>query len=591
MDNFTNISTYRFLELRDLKPLRISLLDQCKAWGLKGTILLSTEGINLFVAGSNDKIEFLLLELRKIPGLEGLEPKRSESSHQPFTRMLVRIKKEIIAFGVEGINPGKRTSPKLKAKELKRWLDEGRPLILLDTRNDYEVKLGSFQKAITLPISHFRNFPKAIEQLPPEMKEAPIVMFCTGGIRCEKAGPYMESQGFKNIFQLDGGILKYFEEVGSAHYQGDCFVFDQRVGVDPMLNETPNSQCFSCLSPLTEEEQTDSRYVLGKTCPFCFKTTEEKRAAAMEVRQSALDNFKNYLPGKLPYENLRPIKVSKAFDGVTILELLSNILKHISTEEWETEIKNEKILSCDELPVGIFHRVKSGERYLHKLPTTSEPDVNTAIKLLYEDESVIVIDKPAPLPVHAGGRFNRNTLQYLLNEVYAPQRPRPAHRLDANTSGIMVIARSRHSASRIQTQFAKGKVEKVYHAKVQGHPPEDLFVCELAISEMPLECGSRTISETGLTAKTEFKVLERFLDGTSLIEAKPITGRTNQIRIHLWQLGFSICGEQLYLPNKRLGNTQTHAICDPPLCLRAVKATFSHPITRLNMTFEVPTIF
>ena len=137
--------------------------------------------------------------------------------------MLVRIKKEIIAFGVPGIEPAKRTAPKLAPQELKRWLDEGRPVTLLDTRNDYEVKAGTFKNAVTLGIDHFRNFPAAVQQLPAELKQQPIVMFCTGGIRCEKAGPYMEREGFEQVFQLDGGILKYFEECGGDALRGRVF--------------------------------------------------------------------------------------------------------------------------------------------------------------------------------------------------------------------------------------------------------------------------------------------------------------------------------------------------------------------------------
>ena len=161
MPTITNIAAYKFASLTDLKPLRERLIARCRGSGLKGTILLSTEGINLFVAGLLAEIDSLLAELRSIPGLEGLVPKVSESGHQPFSRMLVKIKREIIAFGVEGIDPVGRPSPKLAARELKRWLDEGRPITLLDTRNDYEVKLGTFKNAIPLGIDQFREFPGA----------------------------------------------------------------------------------------------------------------------------------------------------------------------------------------------------------------------------------------------------------------------------------------------------------------------------------------------------------------------------------------------------------------------------------------------
>ena len=164
MGKILNIAAYKFVSLPELRSLRARLLALCKSWELKGTILLSAEGINLFVAGERGKIELLLVELRNVPGLEDLSPKISETEHQPFTKMLVRIKKEIIAFGVEGIEPGKRTSPKLAAKELKQWLDEGRPVTLLDTRNDYEVKLGTFKNALPIGVDHFREFPDAVRK-------------------------------------------------------------------------------------------------------------------------------------------------------------------------------------------------------------------------------------------------------------------------------------------------------------------------------------------------------------------------------------------------------------------------------------------
>ena len=271
---FTNIAVYKFAPLADLETLREKLQGICRDCELKGTILLSPEGINLFVAGTQSSIQILLTELRSITGFEDLNPKESFSENQPFRRMLVRLKKEIIAFGVEGIEPGKKSSAKISAKTLKQWIDEGKPLTLLDTRNDYEIRMGTFEGAIPAGVEHFREFPDAVEKLSPELKERTIVMFCTGGIRCEKAGPFMERAGFQNVFQLDGGILKYFEECGGAHYKGDCFVFDRRVCVDSQLCETSAAICFSCQMPLTEQEQRHPHYLVGETCPFCHPSRE-----------------------------------------------------------------------------------------------------------------------------------------------------------------------------------------------------------------------------------------------------------------------------------------------------------------------------
>jgi len=589
MQKIANIAAYKFAKLPELRSLRARLLAQCRSWELKGTILLSVEGINLFVAGEREKIDLLLAELRTISGLEDLTPKFSETDHQPFTRMLVRLKKEIIAFGVDGIDPANRTSPKLSARELKQWLDEGRPVTLLDTRNDYEVKLGTFKNALPIGIDHFRDFPAAVAKLPPQMKEQPIVMFCTGGIRCEKAGPFMEREGFKKIFQLDGGILKYFEECGGAHYDGECFVFDQRVGLDPSLQETESTQCFRCQTPLSESDQKDSRYVPGQSCPFCFKTPDEEMAANIARRHAMIARVTSPLPGSAPYDNFKPVNVPEDCDGKTLLETLCHVVKNVSAVEWKRECARGLVLNTKHEMVAADKVVRAGERFLHKFPNVTEPEVNARVEILHEDEALIVLNKPAPLPMHAGGRFYRNTLQYILNAVYHPQKPHPAHRLDANTTGIVLVTRTQHFAGKLQPQFAQGQVVKIYLVRVQGQPPADEFNCDAPIGAESIELGARSVDfENGLEAHTEFRVLQKFVDGTTLLEARPLTGRTNQIRIHLWHLGFPVCGDKAYLPGGKLGDTQTLSVDDPPLCLHAWKISFIHPLTKKTVEFSAP---
>ena len=584
-----NIAAYRFLPLSDLRPLRARLQSQCKDWELKGTILLSPEGINLFVAGVPEKIEQLLALLRSLPGLETLQVKVSETDHQPFNRMLVRIKKEIIAFGVEGIDPARRTSPKLAPRELKRWLDEGRPITLLDTRNDYEVKLGTFRNALPIGIDHFRDFPQAVGKLAPELKQQPIVMFCTGGIRCEKAGPFMEREGFQNVFQLDGGILKYFEECGGEHYDGECFVFDGRVGVDASLQETESCQCFNCQSPLTREEQQHEHYVEGQSCPYCFKTEAEHMVARIARRHEQIRQLEVSLPGSQPQDQFKPINVPAECDGKTLLEALCRVAAFLPADGWQQRCDEGRVLDDAGRTALASRTVRAGERFRHKLPAVIEPDVNMHVEVLHEDQALIVLNKPAPLPMHAGGRFYNNTLQYVLNTVYYPQKPRPSHRLDANTTGVLVVARTRHFAGLVQPQFARGEVEKLYLARVQGQPAANEFTCDAPISDIAGALGSRIVDpESGLPASTLFRVLERFADGTSLLEARPLTGRTNQIRVHLWHLGFPVCGDPTYWPGGRLGDSQTLAITAPPLCLHASRITLMHPVTRERVEFAAP---
>lgn len=580
-----NISCYKFASLDNLEERRSSIRRLATELNLKGTVLLSSEGINLFVAASRPSIDAFVEFLRSDPLLADLHPKESISDYQPFNRMLVKIKQEIIAFGVDAIEPGRKTSPKLPAAELKQWLDSGRRVHLLDVRNDYEYDLGTFENAIRMNLDHFRHFPEAVAQLPESLKNEPVVMFCTGGIRCEKAGPYMEQAGFQQVYQLDGGILKYFEEVGGDHYQGECFVFDQRVAVNPALQETATTQCYACQEVVTQEDQKSPRYVPGKSCPACYLEPAERLVRLLEQRQQQVRELTITLPGSQPYFNNRPLNVPARFAGLTLIDFLTAWHPQIEREEWQRRIQNGLIVPGNlrsrrrrrgksrdtELPLSPELLVREGERFEHLQPGTIEPDVNPAIQFLYEDDALIVINKPAPLPMHPCGRFNRNTLRYLINQIYYPERPHMVHRLDANTSGVLVMCRKQSAARRIQPQFENRTIQKSYLARVQGHPGQDKFSCSASLSSEAAEGGIRQIvsSEDGDEALTRFEVLERFNDGSTLLQAQPVTGRTNQIRAHLWYLGFPICGDPAYLSNGHLGINRTLLPHEPCMCLHA----------------------
>lgn len=239
MSDILNVAAYRFAELDQLPELKAELLELCERLQLRGTILLSPEGINLFVAGLREDVEQMLERLRRVPGLAELEIKQSFSRERPFKRMRIKLKPQIIVFGMPDIAPARYTSRRLSPQELKRWLDSGQPVTLLDTRNNFEVRTGTFASALAIGIDDFRDFPAAVKRLPEELRRQPVVTFCTGGIRCEKAAPYLELAGFQDVYQLDGGILKYFEDCGDAHYEGRCFVFDERLAVDAELRECP----------------------------------------------------------------------------------------------------------------------------------------------------------------------------------------------------------------------------------------------------------------------------------------------------------------------------------------------------------------
>jgi UPF0176 protein len=232
---FVNLAGYKFVALDALGDFKVWLEQSCRALGLKGTILLSVEGINIVLAGDEHATNDFQTLLHADPRLADLHFKRSVSSFQPFDRMLVKIKKEIITLRTPGPNPAEQRAPAVTPRELKRWLDEGRDVVLIDARNEFEVATGSFQNAIDLKLKSFGEFPSALDQLDPSLKDKTIVTFCTGGIRCEKAAPLMSEKGFRSVFQLDGGILQYFEDCGGAHFTGHCFVFDQRISLDDKL--------------------------------------------------------------------------------------------------------------------------------------------------------------------------------------------------------------------------------------------------------------------------------------------------------------------------------------------------------------------
>ena len=587
MTDIVNIAGYKFVALDRLTERRNALLQACRERSIKGTILLSPEGINLFLAAKRTEIDSFLDGLRAEPEFIDFHVKESMSDRQPFNRLLVRLKKEIISFGVEGIDPERRTSPKLKPAELKHWLDEGKPVTLLDVRNNYEVELGTFENAVVADIDHFRQFPDAVRGMKDLDSKAPIVMFCTGGIRCEKAGPFMEQAGFESVYQLDGGILQYFEDCGGDHYDGSCFVFDQRVAVDHRLAETDDQVCFACQAVLTPAHLASEKYLAGKSCPFCFRTEAETQIMKRDLRAMQFASVVDPLPGSVSYDNYRPLNVPRRFDRFKLLDFLCEYHAHIKRENWQNRIDqgwltfNGRVLAGDD-------EVREGQRLEHCCPATIEPEVNGKIELLYEDSSLVVVNKPAPLPMHPSGRFNRNTLTWILDQVYEHQL-RAAHRLDANTTGVVVFSRTRKIASIVQPQFEKQKVKKRYIALVHGIFREDEMRVEMPITDQPSLAGGRRVAANGRACQTDFRVLARSeAANCSLIEARPVTGRTNQIRIHLWHLGNPVIGDPTYLSNHGTGDSQTLAVTDRPMCLHAQKITFQHPESGLPVEFSAP---
>ncbi|MBT3653273.1 MAG: sulfurtransferase [Euryarchaeota archaeon] len=269
-EEYLNIAGYKFITIPDRNNLREPFKHKCDSLELKGTILLSHEGINIFVAGLESNIITFRNWVIEDKRFNDISFKESTSDSQPFNRMNVRLKNEIISVGLPNFDRIDSEDGRIFPNELHQRLSNNEDIVLLDTRNTYETRLGSFHNSIELGIKTFRAFPEAVANMDDSFKNKQIVMFCTGGVRCEKASVIMRDAGFTNIRQLEGGILGYFQDVGGDHWDGECFVFDKRVALKPDLTETGTTVCFACREPLLPEQQLDPAYVPGISCSYCI---------------------------------------------------------------------------------------------------------------------------------------------------------------------------------------------------------------------------------------------------------------------------------------------------------------------------------
>ena len=275
---------YKFAKLPDFKQLQAPFLDFCLSVNINGTILLAAEGVNGTVAGSRNSIDCLISFLKAEPRLHDIEHKESFTNEPPFDRMKVKLKKEIVPLGVSTVDPNELVGTYVSPEEWNELISDPE-VIIVDTRNDYEVDIGTFKGAIDPKTKRFRDFPAFVSDTLDPNKHKKVAMFCTGGIRCEKASSYMLQQGFKEVFHLKGGILKYLEKIPAdkSLWDGECFVFDQRIAVGNGLIVGDHEQCYACRHPVSPQDRESSKFRLGVSCPYCFDNLPEKtRARAIE---------------------------------------------------------------------------------------------------------------------------------------------------------------------------------------------------------------------------------------------------------------------------------------------------------------------
>ena len=287
---FVVAALYKFVQLPDYVSLRDALYDYMVENNVKGTLLLAEEGINGTISGSREGIDAVKAWLDADGRFAGLSYKEAFADEPAFYRTKVKLKKEIVTMGVEGINPAHIVGTYVKGDDWNRLISDP-DTILIDTRNDYEVAIGTFKNAVNPNTTTFREFPAWAEQHLDKTKHKKVAMFCTGGIRCEKSTAYLKEQGFDEVYHLDGGILKYLEEVPQENslWQGECFVFDQRVAVKHGLEQGSYDQCYACRMPLSAQEMASPHYVKGLSCPHCHDKTTEEQKASFSERQKQVE--------------------------------------------------------------------------------------------------------------------------------------------------------------------------------------------------------------------------------------------------------------------------------------------------------------
>lgn len=289
-DKIVVAALYKFVTLDDYVQLREPLLQTLLTHDVKGTLLLAKEGINGTVSGSREGIDAVLAWLRADPRLVDIDHKESYCAEQPFYRTKVKLKKEIVTLGVPGVDPNRRVGTYVEPRDWNALVDDPEVLVI-DTRNDYEVGIGSFKGAIDPKTKSFRDFPAYIREHFDPARHRKVAMFCTGGIRCEKASSFMLQEGFPEVFHLKGGILKYLEEVPAeeSRWEGECFVFDNRVTVTHDLAEGVYDQCHACRTPVSPEDMQSPHYSPGISCPHCWDSLSEKTRAGARERQKQIE--------------------------------------------------------------------------------------------------------------------------------------------------------------------------------------------------------------------------------------------------------------------------------------------------------------
>lgn len=290
MSSVSVIALYKFVSLPDFAALRQPLLDLCAEQGIRGSLLLAPEGINGTVAGSPAAIEQLLMWFGQDARFGALEYKASYTDNIPFLRMKVKLKKEIVTMGVPWIDPSINVGTYVEARHWNALLADP-DVVLVDTRNDYEYRVGSFRNALDPQTKTFREFPAWVAQNLDPSRQKKVAMFCTGGIRCEKATSYLLQQGFEEVYHLKGGILKYLEEVPkeSSLWEGDCFVFDDRVTVTHGLQRGAYVSCHACGQPLSTEEQASTHFVREISCPYCIEMHSDEKKRRLEQRRKQIE--------------------------------------------------------------------------------------------------------------------------------------------------------------------------------------------------------------------------------------------------------------------------------------------------------------
>jgi UPF0176 protein len=554
---------YKFVALENPAAVVVWLTNISQE--LTGSILVSSEGINGTVAGAPQALEAFEQALHQNAQFSHMPFKHSACTTAPFARMKVQIKPEIVQMGVAQVDAVNHQARQLSPTQWRELLEQD-DVVVIDNRNSFEFRLGRFKGAIDPGVSHFRDFPAFIEANLPtwQAQNKRIAMYCTGGIRCEKTSAWLGQRNIP-VLELEGGILNYFQALpdASKEFEGECFVFDNRIALNTQLQETGTTveQVYAA--------QTDGAWRIARA----------KRLFDAAVPAPQVIAAKLVSPSKV---------VTPAGQWPNLLAFLCEYFAHISPEQWQARMREGRVLDAKGRALPLSSPFIAHQTLQYFREPTAERPIPFEAQVLFENECILVADKPHFLPVIPSGEYLQETLLMRLRNTYANQELSPAHRIDRDTAGLVLFTKQRKVRGTYQNLFAQRAVHKVYEA-VAGINPALKFPLtrESFLTRSEHFMQAQETFDTPANATTHIRQLE--IKGQyARYELAPISGQRHQLRVHMCALGIPILNDQIYptlTPEVANSDSAWAERYAAPLQLLARELRFTDPLSGEEMHF------